>query len=257
MGICFVSFLWVTALNNGKKRKIGLTTTSYLALFLTPLIGCIVPLFTKKIDKSQKWPTYKQRLPYEDTAALLISEILYFSFSVLSLFAGIMGHHSFTAFFIFIILLSCGCTLSTERKNLLLAEKESSGSESEDGQQKRTEISSVNDKLNFVFESNVQQRIEADTNSYKTAQSIRRIEVKPDGKDNYQVSITDGENSQQIMQKVLMHAVSYSDVDECWSLKSNDVSGEYSLNVFYKYGNIYKCIVYRKSKDIYIHYLNE
>lgn len=258
LGFSIYVLLWMAALENGKKRKIGLTITSFLSLFLTPIIGCLVTLFTKRIDKTQKYPTYKQRLPYENTTAMLIATILYILFGLLAFFLWIMSEFQKYTFLVNCgILLYGAYTLFNEREELLLAKKDISGGGSDDAPPKNVEIISDNYYLNFVFESNIQRRIVADTDSYKTAQSIRRIEVKPDGKDNYRVSITDGESSQPIMQQVLMQAISYSDVDECWSLKSNDDSGEYSLNVFYKDGQVYKCIIYRKSKDIYIHYLNE
>ncbi len=258
LGFSIYVLLWMAALENGKKRKIGLTITSFLSLFLTPIIGCIVPLFTKRIDKTQKYPTYKQRLPYENTTAMLIAAILYTLFGLLALFLWIMSEFEKYSFIVNSCILLYGAyTLFNERKELQLAKKELSIGESDDAPQMKAPIISGSNMLNFVFVSNVQQRIVAESNSHEMARSVRRIEVRPDGEDEYWVNITDGENGQAIILQVPMHKDSYSAIDECWALRSNDVSGEYTLNVFYKDGQVYKCIIYRKSKDIYIHYLNE
>lgn len=91
-GIGLFVLLWVATWNSAKKRKIGLSITSYLALFLTPIIAFIVTLFTKKIDKTADQLTYQQRLPYEKPTAMLVAAIIYIVFSIGALIVGIMGY---------------------------------------------------------------------------------------------------------------------------------------------------------------------
>ena len=290
LGMGLWVLLWVATWDSAKKRKIGLSNTSYLALFLTPFIAYIVTLFTKKINKSKEQPTYQQRLPYENTTAMLIAAIIYIFFSIGALVAGIMGYMNnrsgLAGLANFVILLTWGISLFSERKELLLAKEHIGADENADlAQEAPGNCDAL--KPTFVFESNVQQRIMMGTENIDTSQSSRRIVVVHIGGDNYELSIMDVESGKFIMQSVPMHNASYSDLDECLSMESENnivncanrlcgkefsnkfdkcpfcgtpvikTQGEYTLNVFYKDEQVCKCVVYRKSKDLYIHYNKE
>lgn len=263
LGIGLYVLLWRATWNSAKKRKIGLSITSFLALFLTPIIAYPVTLFTKKIDKTKDQPTCQQRLPYEKTTAMLIAAILYifFSISALALVVGIMGYMNNGSGLAgsvanFVILLTWGISLFSERKELLLA-KEHIGADENAGLKQESLGNCEALNPSFVFESNVQRRIMTGTENIDSSQSSRRIVVEHIGGDNYKLSITDGESGKVIMQSVPMHNASYSALEECLSMVSDDKNGEYALNVFYKDERVYKCVVYRKSKDFYIHYNKE
>jgi hypothetical protein len=107
----------------------------------------------------------------------------------------------------------------------------------------------------FVFNSNEQRSIK--NNVIETAQEQRKITVDSYDENCYRVSITDSSNGKMKMNPTLMHKVSYSDIDECLSMESNDTSKEYTFNIFFINGQVDKCVIYRKSKDLYIHYLNK
>ena len=264
-GIGLVVLLWWATWNSAKKRKIGLAITSYIALFLTPLIAFFMTLFTEKINKTQDQPTYQQRLKYENTTAMLIAEILYIVFSVLALVVGIIGcfygRSGLAGCINFAILLTWGISLFFERKELLRAKNEETenvlADESESLVQNPYSENGETLKPSFVLESNVQRRITIGTDNVDTSKASRNIIVEHNGGDRYTLSILDGESGKVVLQSVQMHRVSYSKIDECLSMVSDDNKGEYALNVFYKDGQVYKCVVQRKSKNVYIHYDKE
>ena len=254
-GIALFVLLYVAAWESAKKRKIGLTGTSILVLLLTPFIACIVSYFTKKIDKTKKYPTYEQRLPYENTTTLLVVAIIFLLFSIVFFIMGLVNGKIAT-FILVTIYLVWGCSLLSERKKLLLAKKEIQTNVNDD---KASVVSGPNTTLFttlFEFDSNKQQRIESNKYS-EPAHHYRRVLVEWNGEDKYKVSVTDTEKDKSIMNPVIMHKVSYSKLEECLSLISDDSLGEYALNVFYKDGQVEKCVVSRKSKDIFIHYCKE
>ena len=256
LGIGLVALLYVAAWESAKKRKIGLTIMSYIVLFFTPFIACIVSYITKKIDKEKKYPTYEQRLPYENTTAMVVAAILFFVFSPFCVIGLIMQDNIVGALVIFIIYLVWGCSLLSERKKLLLAKKEIQTNENDD----KTSVVSANNTTRFTtlfeFDSNMQQRIESNKYS-EPAHHYRSVLVEWNGEDRFMVSVTDTEKDKSVMNPVIMHKVSYSNIDECLKLISDDNDGEYGLNVFYKDGQVDKCVVSRKSKDIFIHYCKE
>ena len=253
LAIVFVVLLWWATWNSAKKRKIGLTITSYLALFLTPIIAWPVTLFTKKIKKTKEVPTYRQRLKYENTTAMLVAAILYIVLGLLVVVVIMMGYANGINGLVALILFTWGISLFSERNELTRARKEISVDEPEE---KEPKLDGVNLKPFFVFESNVQRRIDAD-GSNTTAHTPRKIIVDSDGCDRYKVAILDSENLEIKMNHTLMHKVAYSDIDECLSMVSDDNDEEYTLNVFYKDGQVDKCVIYRKSKNINIHYNKE
>lgn len=102
----------------------------------------------------------------------------------------------------------------------------------------------------------MQRRIDAD-GSNNAAHTPRKIVVDGDGDDRYKVAILDSENLEIKMNPTLMHKVAYSDIDECLSMVSDDNNEEYTLNVFYKNGQVDKCVIYRKSRNVSIHYNKE
>ena len=262
--------LYFAAWESAKKRKIGLTITSILVLLLPPpFIACIVSYFTKKIDNTKKYPTYEQRLPYENTTAMLVIAIVYFIFSLLSFLVAVIAISNSNTdidankMMLNIILFSIadsvwGCSLLSERNKLLLAKKEVQTNVNND----TTSVVSANANNTtvfttlYVFDSNMQQRIESNKYS-EPAHHYRRVLVEWNGEDRYKVSVTDTEKDKHIMNPVIMHKVSYSELDECLSLISDDSLGEYTLNVFYKDGQVDKCVVSRKSKNVFIHYCKE
>ena len=260
-GIGLIVLCWVATWDSAKKRKIGLSITSYLALFLTPLIAYPVTLFTKKINKSKEQPTYQQRLPYEKPAALLVAAILYVFFSIGALMVGIMSYinniSGLAPLANFVILLILGISLFSERKKLLLAKEQIVADENVCLAQETLGENCETMKPSFVFESNVQQRITMGTDTIDTSKSYRRIFVEHNGGGRYTLSILDGETGSVVLQPIPMHNASYSDFEECLSMESDDNNGEYTLNVFYKDEQVCKCVVYRKSKDFYIHYNKE
>ena len=262
--------LYYAAWESAKKRKIGLTITSILVLLLPPpFIACIVSYFTKKIDNTKKYPTYEQRLPYENTTTLLVVAIVYFVFSLLLFLVAVIGisnsnldNNSEINMMLNIIVVSIadivwGCTLLLERKELLLAKKKIQTNENYD---KASVVSAPKNTTMFTtlfeFDSNMQQRIESNKHS-EPAHYYRRVLVEWNGRDKYKVSVTDTEKDKSVMSPVIMHKISYSELDECLKLISDDNDGEYGLNVFYKDGQVDKCVVSRKSKDIFIHYCKE
>lgn len=253
LAIVFVVLLWWATWNSAKKRKIGLTITSYLALFLTPIIAWPVTLFTKKIKKTKEVPTYRQRLKYENTTAMLIVAILYIVLGLLVVVVIMMGYANGINGLVALILFTWGISLFSERNELTRARKEISVDEPEE---KELKLDGVNLKPFFVFESNVQRRIDAD-GSNTTAHTPRKIIVDSDGCDRYKVAILDSENLEIKMNHTLMHKVAYSNIDDCLSMVSDENNEEYTLNVFYKDGQVDKCVIYRKSKNINIHYNKE
>lgn len=145
----------------------------------------------------------------------------------------------------------------SERKGLLLA-KEQIPAEENEGRARETPGGNCEAlKPSFVFESNVQRRITTGADNIETSQSSRKVVVEQNGGDRYTLSILDSESGKVVLQPILMHNASYSDFEECLSMVSEDNNGEYALNVFYKDEQVYKCVVYRKSKDFYIHYNKE
>lgn len=255
LAVIFVVLLWWATWNSAEKRKIGLTITSYLALFLTPIIAWPITLFTKKINKTKEVPTYRQMLKYENTTAMLIAAILYIVLGLLIFVLKFMGH-AYGNIVYASILYIWGFSLFFQRHELLGAKKEISVDEPEEPEEKEPKLDVVNFRSLFVFESNVQRRIDAD-GSNTTAHTPRKIIVDSDGNDRYKVAILDSENLEIKMNPILMHKVAYSDIDECLSMVSNENNEEYTLKVFYKDGQVDKCVIYRKSKNINIHYNKE
>lgn len=266
-GIAIFVLLYVAAWESAKKRKIGLTITSILVLFSPPpFIACIVSYFTKKIDKTKKYPTYEQRLPYENTTTMLVVAIVYFVFSLsfLLVVIGISNTNTYANAWIMMLNITLfsiadivwGCSLLSERKKLLLARKEIQTNKNDDN----TSVVSANNTTRFTtlfeFDSNMQQRIESNKYS-EPAHHHRKVLVEWNSEDKYKVSVTDTEKDRFVMSPVIMHKISYSKLEDCLSLISDDSLGEYALNVFYKDGQVDKCVVSRKSKDIFIHYCKE
>ena len=245
-----------------KKRKIGLTKASFLALLLTPIIACIVSLCTKKIDASIEEPTYKQRLPYENTTALCIAIILYFIFVFWTLLVGLstIGDSSILSWsyfgFSFFYLIN-GIILHDERELLIEAKEDLTNNNSAKVPIDLTNITSTFMPL-FMFDSNKQERIEVDNNNLtRIAYYPRRVVVDHDNEGRYRVCVIDVENDKLVLRPVIMHKLSWSSLDECDSMVSDDDQGEYKLNVFYKNGQVDKCVICRKSNNIMFHYCKE
>lgn len=261
--------LYFAAWESATKRKIGLTITSYLAIFLTPFVACIVSYCTRRIDKTTKHPTYEQRLPYENTTAMLISAIISFILGLLLNIVGLVGigqssttysseYDRFIGMMIAygIIYIVWGVSLIRERKKLLLA-KETAQTNVCPINSTLTPVAFDNDSTLFSiiheFDSKNQQRIAPDGSIEEDAQP-RMVTVEFSKETNsYRVGIMNTENGQNIMNPVLLHEESFSKIDECMTLKSED--GEYSLNLFFKDGELEKCVISRKSKNVFIHYL--
>ena len=260
--------LYVAAWESAKKRKIGLTIMSFITLFLTPLISCLVSYFTKKIDISKDYPTYEQRLPYENTTAMIIAAILYLVFGLFFFVAMIGISNSNTDINTTNMLLNLaifsiadiwwGCTLLSERKTLLLVKNEIQTHENDD----RTSVVSANNNTVFttlfVFDSNRQEKIEVDNNNYsRIADCLRRVVVEHNNEGQYRVSVINVENDKLVLRPIIMHKLTYSGIDECDSMVSDDDQGEYKLNVFYKNGQVDKCVICRKSNNMMFHYCKE
>ena len=110
----------------------------------------------------------------------------------------------------------------------------------------------------FVFDSNKQEKIEVDNNNYsKIADCLRRVVVEQNDKGQYRVSVIDVENDKLVLSPIIMHKLTYSSIDECESMISDDDQGEYKLNVFYKDGQVDKCVICRKSNNMMFHYCKE
>lgn len=254
-GFSLYGFLWWLTWKSAKKRKIGLTITSYIALFFTPLIAYLVTFSTKKINKkndkdentadgyiASKIATLQERLKYENLTAMLIAAILFI----------VLGSSTLPFTIVGICMIGWGVALLSERKNLLWAKDH--GPVVEKGQEP-----SGKDSFHtlFVFESNNQLRIDTITQDHITAHSNRRIVVDYDGGEMYKLSIVDSENGQFLLQPVLMYKNSYSDLDDCLSMISDDNTRNYTLYAFYKEGQVNKCVIYLKSKKVNIHYNKE
>ena len=110
----------------------------------------------------------------------------------------------------------------------------------------------------FVFDSNKQEKIEVDNNNYsRIAYYPRRVVVEQNDKGQYRASVLDVENDKLVLRPVIMHKLTYSGIDECDSMVSDDDQGEYKLNVFYKNGQVDKCVICRKSNNMMFHYCKE
>ena len=251
--------LYVAAWENGKKRKIGLTWMSYLTFFITPFLAFIVSLFSKRIDKNKKELSYEDRLPYENMTAMLIIAIMYLFvaafFSIVAIVGATTEAYGGTVFGLYysIIYIIWGCSLLKQRKRFLLVQKGIATNNTGFSQSTSSQQTSTFAPL-FTFVSNLQQRI-TDNDYSEPAYSTRKVVVEHNSNGLYRASVIDTQNEQRIMDSVPMHKDSYSGIDECLSLKSDD--GEYTLNIFYKDGRGDKCVIYRKSKDVYIHYCKE
>ncbi|MBR1785417.1 MAG: hypothetical protein IJ760_08305 [Bacteroidales bacterium] len=240
--------LWVATWNLAKKRKIGLTKASYLSLFLTVIVGFFVTLFSKKINKTTKQPTYKQRLPYENTTAMLIAAILYILYGValdvVGMFSGNEGaYYHYLIQLQFIIALAWGILLLFERRNLLRRVMPPA----------YYAAYSVPCGKGFVFETNM-QRVTSGSIHKGTSDTFCWIVAEENGDDVYRVSII-GVTGRTILQPVLMKKMWYTKLDECMTLVSDDT--EYVLRVFYNAEQIVRCVIYRKSIDLHIYYLIE
>lgn len=251
--------LYIAVWKISKKRKIGFTKASFLAFFFTPIIACIVSLCTKKIDATKKEPTYRQRLPYENTTALFIAEIIYFFFAIV--FFILWGYSNdgdyLIKLYLSLIFFANGYFLHDERKLLIEAEENQTNSndvkEPIDLPQKTVSFVPL-----FVFDSNKQERIEVDKNNLtRIAYYPRRVVVDHDNEGRYRVSVIDVENDKLVLSPIIMHKLTYSSIDECESMISDDDQGEYKLNVFYKNGQVDKYVICRKSNNIMFHYCKE
>lgn len=121
----------------------------------------------------------------------------------------------------------------------------------------KTKQININDFVTaFVFESNVQQRVDPD-NNVTSAHCPRRIEVEHIEGEFYKVSIINLENKQPIINPVEMHPVSYWATHECVQLVTDDNQGELGLKVHYKDGQVHKCVIELKSKNVSINYCKE
>ena len=115
----------------------------------------------------------------------------------------------------------------------------------------------INDFVtSFVFESNMQQRIDLD-NNVTSAHCPRRIEVEHIEGEFYNVSIINLENKQPIINTVEMHPVSYWSTYECVQLVTDDNQRKLGLKVYYKDGQVHKCIIELNSKNVFINYYKE
>ena len=250
IGIACVVFTYVVAWNCAKKRMIGLSWMSFLMLFLTPPIALVISLFTKKIDKTKKYPTYEQRVPFENTTAILFAAILYFCFGFLFIFF-VTVQFNIVVLVLGIIFVVWGYLLLKERRELLQAKDYVTT----DGNKDSTNDIDLSVR-SFVFDSNMQQKIESD-NKVTTAHCPRRVIVEHNDKGQYRVSVIDVENNKLVLRPIIMHKLTYSSIDECESMISDDDQGEYKLNVFYKNGQVDKCVICRKSKNMMFHYCKE
>lgn len=107
----------------GKEKSALLSRAIWLS-FLTPIIAWPITLFTKKINKTKKIPTYRQCLEYENTTAMLIAAILYIVFGLLIYVVEIMGHaYGISGNVVPIILFVWGISLFSERHELMRAKK--------------------------------------------------------------------------------------------------------------------------------------
>ena len=261
--------LYYAAWKISKKRKIGLTKASFLALFLTPLIACIVSLCTKKIDVTRKEPTYKQRLPYENTTAQLIAELFCYLF-VIVLWGYWLNRKCFNLWFdrdcfvlamvylgLSSIYLAYGYFLHDER--ILLIEAKENQTNNNDVKEPDALPNKIFSFVPlFMFDSNKQERIEVDNDYYsRIAYYPRRVVVEQNDKGQYRVSVIDVENDKLVLSPIIMHKLTYSSIDECESMISDDDQGEYKMNVFYKNGQVDKCVICRKSNNMMFHYSNE
>ena len=262
--IAFIIWGWIFHMTwkISKKRKIGLTKASFLALLFTPIITCIVSLCTKIIDATKEEPTYKQRLSYENTTALCISIILYFIFALWTLLVGFytIGYSSKLAWsffgFSFLYLIN-GIILHDEREQLMEAKQDLTNNSS---QKVPTDLPNTTYSFMplFIFDSNKQERIEVDNNNLtRIAYYHRRVVVEHNNDGQYRVSVIDVENDKLVLRPVIMHKLTYSGIDECDSMVSDDDHGEYKLNVYYKNGQVDKCVICRKSNNMMFHYCKE
>ena len=247
IALSIVLLLYGAVWKISKKRKIGLTWASFLALLFTPVIACIVSLCTKKIDATIKEPTYKQRLPFENTTALLIAAILYFCFGLLTISFNIV-QFNIVVLNIGIIFVVWGYRLIKERRGLLLAKKDVVVGENI---YSNSDIDFSVD--GFVFNSNMQQKIESD-NRETTAHCPRRVILEQIGGDKYLLSVINTENEQLIMNSIEMHIVHYWRAYECISMISDDNIG---LKVYYKDDQVYKCAIELNGKNTIINYWYE
>ena len=121
----------------------------------------------------------------------------------------------------------------------------------------KTKQININDFVTpFVFESNIQQRIDLDNNE-TSAHCPRRVEMEHIEGEVYKVSIINLENKQPIINPVEMHPVSYWTTHECVQLVTDDNQRELGLKVYYKDGQVHKCIIELKSKNVFINYYKE
>ena len=102
----------------------------------------------------------------------------------------------------------------------------------------------------------MQQRIDLD-NNVTSAHCPRRVEVEHIEGEFYNVSIINLENKQPIINTVEMHPVSYWSTYECVQLVTDDNQRELGLKVYYKDGQVHKCIIELNSKNVFINYYKE
>ena len=242
----------------GIKRKMGLWKGLLLGFFLNWLGWIIIAVSDKKEGTVETPSSIKRRkILFIVLGGFLLALALMYLVALLTVpvpsgreRAPIMGIVLFGGVGIAALRKGLGIKNPERTENVLADESESlvQNPYSENGETL---------KPSFVLESNVQQRITIGTDNIDTSKASRKIIVEHNGGDRYTLSILDGESGKTVLQSVQMHRVSYSKIDECLSMVSDDNKGEYALNVFYKDGQVYKCVVQRKSKNIYIHYDKE
>ena len=242
----------------GNKRKMGLVIGLLLGLFLNWLGWIIIAVSDKKEGTVETPSSIKRRkILFIVLGSLLLALALMYliAFFTVPIPSGrerapIMGIVLFGGVGIAALRKGLGIKNPERTENVLADESESlvQNPYSENGETL---------KPSFVLESNVQQRITIGTDNVDTSKASRNIIVEHNGGDRYTLSILDGESGKTVLQSVQMHRVSYSKIDECLSMVSDDNAGDYTLNVFYKDEEVYKCVVCRKSKTVYIHYDKE